>query len=75
MLFQRGQFSFVRGGRWPAVGKSSRQWQNAVAVAKIVDQGLKQSSVGKALFFHAKRVNPRWRLRRVASVGNHIFYR
>jgi spore germination cell wall hydrolase CwlJ-like protein len=75
VLFQRGQFSFVRGGRWPAVGKSSRQWQNAVAVAKIVDQGLKQSSVGKALFFHAKRVNPRWRLRRVASVGNHIFYR
>ncbi len=75
VLFQRGQFSFVRGGRWPAVAKGGRQWQNAVAVAKIVDRGLKDSSVGKALFFHAKRVNPRWRLRRVASVGNHIFYR
>lgn len=75
VLFQRGQFSFVRGGRWPAVAKSSRQWQNAVAVAKIVDQGLKESSVGKALFFHAKRVSPRWRLKRVAAVGNHIFYR
>ncbi len=75
VLFQRGQFSFVRGGRWPAVAKGRRQWQNAVAVAKIVDRGLKDSSVGKALFFHAKRVNPRWRLRRVASVGNHIFYR
>ncbi len=75
VLFQRGQFSFVRGGRWPAVTKSGRQWHNAVAVAKIVDQGLKVSSVGKALFFHAKRVNPRWKLRRVASVGNHIFYR
>jgi spore germination cell wall hydrolase CwlJ-like protein len=75
VLFQRGQFSFVRGGGWPPVSKSSRQWQNAVAVARIVDQGLKESSVGKALFFHAKRVNPRWRLRRVAAVGNHIFYR
>ena len=75
VLFQRGQFSFVRGGRWPAVAKGGRQWHNAVAIAKIVDQGLKQSSVGKALFFHAKRVNPRWRLRRVAAVGNHIFYR
>ena len=75
VLFQRGQFSFVRGGRWPSVSKGSRQWQNAVAVAKIVDQGLKDSSVGKALFFHAKRVSPGWRLRRVASVGNHIFYR
>ena len=75
VLFQRGQFSFVRGGRWPAVSKGSRQWQNAVAVAKIVDQGLKESRVGKALFFHAKRVSPGWRLKRVAAVGNHIFYR
>jgi spore germination cell wall hydrolase CwlJ-like protein len=75
VLFQRGQFSFVRGGRWPSIAKSARQWKTAVAIARIVDQDLKDSSVGKALFFHAKRVNPRWRLRRVASVGNHIFYR
>ena len=75
VLFQRGQFSFVRGGRWPAIAKGSRQWHNAVAIAKIVDRDLKESSVGDALFFHAKRVSPRWRLKRVASVGNHIFYR
>jgi N-acetylmuramoyl-L-alanine amidase len=75
VLFQRGQFSFVRGGRWPAVAKSGRQWQTAVAIAKIVDRDLKESSVGKALFFHAKRVSPGWRLKRIASVGNHVFYR
>ena len=54
---------------------SGRQWQNAVAIAKIVDQDLKDSAVGNALFFHAKHVSPRWRLKRVASVGNHVFYR
>ena len=75
VLFQRGQFSFVRGHSWPAVNKSGRQWQNAVAIARIVDQDLKDSAVGNALFFHAKHVSPRWRLKRVASVGNHIFYR
>ncbi len=75
VLFQRGQFSFIRGKSWPAVNKSSRQWQNAVAVAKIVDRDLKDSEVGNALFFHAKRVSPGWRLKRVASVGNHVFYR
>ena len=75
VLFQRGQFSFVRGKSWPAVNRSGRQWQNAVAIAKIVDQDLKDSSVGDALFFHAKRVSPRWRLKRIASVGNHVFYR
>ena len=28
-----------------------------------------------ALFFHAHRVNPRWRMQRIAAVGNHVFYR
>ena len=75
VLFQRGQFSFVRGKSWPRINKQGRQWKTAVAIAKIVDQDLKDSAVGKALFFHAKRVRPGWRLKRVATIGNHIFYR
>jgi spore germination cell wall hydrolase CwlJ-like protein len=75
VLFQRGQFSFIRGGHWPAVNRSGRQWQNAVAIAKIVDQDLKDSEAENALFFHAKRVSPGWRLKRVTSIGNHVFYR
>lgn len=75
VLFQRSQFSFVRGRSYPHVARGSRQWQNAVAIARIVDQQLHQSPVPNALFFHAKRVQPRWRLTRVGSVGNHVFYR
>ena len=75
VLFQRGQFSFVRGKSWPKIAKGSRSWKTAVAIAKIVDQGLKDSSASNALFFHAKRVRPGWKLKRVASIGNHIFYR
>ena len=75
VLFQRGQFSFIRGKSLPKVPRASRQWQTAVAVAKIVDQDLKDSAAENALFFHAKRVSPGWRLKRVASIGNHIFYR
>ena len=75
VLFQRSQFSFIRGKSLPSVPRASRQWQTAVAVAKIVDQDLHDSSADKALFFHAKRVSPGWRLKRVASIGNHIFYR
>ncbi|QIK80002.1 cell wall hydrolase [Sphingomonas piscis] len=75
VLFQRSQFSFIRGRSLPSVPRASRQWQTAVAVAKVVDQELKDSSVGNALFFHAKRVSPGWRLKRVASIGNHVFYR
>lgn len=75
VLFQRGQFSFIHGRSLPAVPRASRQWQTAVALARIVDQGLQDSPVGKALFFHARYVSPGWRLKRVAAIGNHVFYR
>ncbi|GAA4031328.1 hypothetical protein GCM10022281_08580 [Sphingomonas rosea] len=75
VLTQRGQFSFVRGGRWPSINKAGLQWQNAVAIARIVAGDMRESNVGKALFFHAKRVSPGWRMTRIASVGNHVFYR
>lgn len=72
---QRGQFSFVRGGRLPAVPRGSSHWKKAVAIAHIAMNDLADSEASRALFFHAKHVSPRWRLTRVASVGNHIFYR
>ena len=75
VLFQRGQFSFVHGRSLPSVSHSNRQWQTAVAIAKIVDQDLKDSVAENALFFHARYVSPGWRLKRVASIGNHVFYR
>ena len=75
VLFQRGQFSFVHGHSLPAVNHENRQWQTAVAIAKIVDQDLKESPVGNALFFHARYVAPGWHAKRVASIGNHVFYR
>jgi N-acetylmuramoyl-L-alanine amidase len=75
VLFQRGQFSFVHGRSLPHVARSSKQWQTAVAIAKIVDRNLKDSPVGNALFFHARYVSPGWHLKRVASIGNHIFFR
>jgi spore germination cell wall hydrolase CwlJ-like protein len=75
VLFQRGQFSFVHGGSLPHVAHNNRQWQTAVAIAKIVDQHLKDSPVGNALFFHARYVSPGWHLKKVASIGNHVFFR
>jgi len=72
---QRGQFSFVRGGHIPAAPQSSRDWRTAVAIAQIARLDLAQGSAPRALFFHARHARPGWRLTRVATVGNHIFYR
>ena len=75
VLFQRGQFSFVHGHSLPPVPRASGQWRTAVAIAQIVDRDLKESDVGNALFFHARYVSPAWHLKRVAAIGNHVFYR
>lgn len=75
VVYQRSQFSFVRGGRMPAIDTSSNAWRNARAIARIAHEGLWESPAEGALFFHAKSVKPRWRLTRVAQVSTHIFYR
>lgn len=75
VVFQRSQFSFVRGNAMPVIAKASRQWKNAVAMAQIAHEGSWQSPVEGALYFHAARVSPGWRLTRMARVDNHVFYR
>lgn len=72
---QRGQFSFVRGGVIPQPPQAARNWRTAVAISRIAIADLADSAASRALFFHARRVNPGWRLTRVATVGNHVFYR
>ena len=75
VLTEPGQFSFVHGHSWPHVSRDNRQWQTAVAIAKIVNRNLKDSIAANALYFHARRVHPGWHFHEVASIGNHIFYR
>jgi N-acetylmuramoyl-L-alanine amidase len=72
---QRSQFSFVHGGYIPAAPQGSAQWRTAVAIARIARENLAADAAPQALFFHARYVHPGWRLTRVASVGNHVFYR
>jgi N-acetylmuramoyl-L-alanine amidase len=71
---QAGQFSFVRGGRIPAIANNAN-YRTAVAVAQVALRDQWESPAPKALFFHARRVSPGWRMTKVASIGNHVFYR
>jgi N-acetylmuramoyl-L-alanine amidase len=72
---QPAQFSFVRRGYIPQPPTASRDWHTAVAIARIASDRLASGAAPQALFFHARRINPGWRLTRVATVGNHVFYR
>ena len=75
VVYQRSQFSFVRGGKMPRINTASNSWRNAVAIAQIARDELWKNDAKGALFFHATRVSPKWRLKRIAQIDNHIFYR
>lgn len=74
VVTQRGQFSFVRGGKLPTP-PSNGQWKKALAVAQVAMKDQWDSPVPEALYFHARYVKPSWKRARVGSVGNHVFYR
>jgi N-acetylmuramoyl-L-alanine amidase len=71
---QPGQFSFLRGGRIPDV-RSGAQYQTALGIARVAMEKEWDNPAPDALYFHARRVSPGWGKARVASIGNHIFYR
>jgi len=75
VVYQPSQFSFVRGRTMPTINKSGRAWAEAAKIAQIAHFDAWDSPVEGALFFHAARVSPGWRLTRMARVDNHVFYR
>jgi N-acetylmuramoyl-L-alanine amidase len=75
VVYQKSQFSFVRGGKMPPINTASRDWREAVAVAELAHADSWDSPVEGAISFHAARVSPGWRLTRMARLGNHVFYR
>ena len=73
VIYQAGQFSSIRSYKAPG----GARWERAEEIAREVMAGDENSAVGSALYFHATSVRPAYvRSRtRVATVGNHVFYR
>jgi len=77
VVYQKSQFSFVRGGTMPRIDRGSSAWHRASAIARIAHEGLWDSEAGDALFFHARYVKPSWSRTKIAraTIDSHIFYR
>lgn len=69
VVFQRGQFSWTKGwrGDWSADRES-------IQVARVALMGTHSMRDFKALYFHNTTVNPGWNRKKIAQIGNHIFY-
>lgn len=77
VVYQRAQFSFVRGGAMPQIKTGSKAWHRAKAIARIAHEGMWDSEAGDSLYFHAKYVSPSWSRKKtaLATINQHIFYR
>jgi hypothetical protein len=74
---QHSQFSFVRGGRFPAINAGCDAWHKAQAITRLAISNAVPSLSSDVLWYHANYVAPSWgrRLTRAEKIGAHIFYR
>ena len=70
-VYQKGQYS------WTSMGVKVRDkeaWERAKDIAYHTLNSYDELKSFTALYFHATHVSPNWKKRRIAKIGNHIFY-
>jgi len=51
-------------------------YNECMAVAKkVLLEGFRLDGLTEAMYYHANYVNPRWNKQKIATIGNHIFYK
>lgn len=70
------QFSWYCDNRLASHRINPELYADNLQIARDVLAGTASvPSLNNALFFHAVTVNPKWNLRQIGQIGNHIFYR
>ena len=77
VVYAKEQFSWTKIPKRAWVRLKGRAWEDSQAVAEAtLAQGIRVKKLKTALFYHADYVRPNWRDndKRVAKIGQHIFY-
>ena len=73
VVYQKGQFSWVDEKRYPI--KSKYAWEECMIVARkaLTEHKLHDTIYKtKSMYYHNTSVNPPWKLKYVAKIGNHL---
>lgn len=73
VVYQKKQFSWT--AKHNKVKINEKQWKIALEASNEAYINRDTLGVFKATHFHNTYVRPKWKLRRVAKIGNHIFYK
>jgi len=70
------QFSWYCDQATVAKPKNTAAYKECQIVARqVLLEEFRLPSLNKALYFHATHINPGWKKEKVATIGNHVFYR
>lgn len=73
VVYQPGQFTWTRYKNLRIY--DTLAWQDSLLVAHIAREFYHEYAQHfPALYFHSKTVKPLWQHRRLATIGNHVFY-
>lgn len=77
VVYAKDQFSWTKDKRRAWLRNKGRSWEDSKqAASQVLSYGVRVKPLKKALFYHADYVKPNWRDKdkRVAKIGQHIFY-
>ena len=70
------QFSWYCNGVLQKAKPNDEAYKESYIVAKkVLLEGFRLDGLKDALFYHAVYVRPNWPYQKIATIGNHIFYR
>ena len=70
------QFSWYCEQATVAKPKNTAAYKECQIVARqVLLEEFRLPSLNKALYFHATHINPGWKKEKVATIGNHVFYK
>jgi len=70
------QFSWYCDQATAAKPKNTAAYKECQIVARqVLLEEFRLPSLNKALYFHATHINPGWKKEKVATIGNHVFYK
>lgn len=74
VIYQTSQFSWTPANGNSTIRPTSSTRESVGECEASVDYALQNPEVQGPMNFHATYVNPRWRLARAETIGNHVFY-
>lgn len=74
VVYQKYQFSWTKNS-WKFSKVRPNEWKTSMKIAKEAYGNRYSLGYFKATHYHNTTVRPKWRLKKVAKIGKHIFYK